>query len=370
MHLSSFSFYRIVLAVSILLLAGGVTWGIADTGNITDTDEVSVTILQSDVTALETIQSIDLPLSGIEPEPALNKSEPLTGSVNETVFLPDMESETRQDETNTTRSFDSLYSEGLSRIEAGDFAGALPLFEEAVALDLSSDAAWTRYGETQNALGEFSKGYAALERALTINNANRDAWYGKAIALAGMGRFPEAVTAFKTSFSLMPENPDILNDLGVILDTSGRYDEAIQAFKGALDLAVARTEFWNNLGVSLFHQGRYYEAVGLFSEAIALDPSFIPAQVNKAVALSALGHDEEALDTLESFPEEISYNSQLAYEKARILEKLGRYEESDALIAELEKTTFPPGDDSGADHTSATAYITIMQQDGGSEPSE
>ncbi len=357
-----------VLAVSVLLLAGGVTWGTADTGNITDTDEVSVTILGSDVTALETIQSIDLPLSGIEPELALNKLQTLTESVNETEFFPDKESETIAEETNTTGSFDSLYSEGLSLIEAGDFAGALPLFEEAVALDLSSDAAWTRYGETQNALGEFAKGYAALERALLINNANRDAWYGKAIALAGMGQFSEAVTAFKTSFTLMPDNPDILNDLGVILDTTGRYDEAINAFKGALDLSVTRTEFWNNLGVALFHQGRYYEAVGLFSEAIALDPGFGPALMNKAVALSALGHDEEALDTLESFPEEITYNSQLAYEKARILEKLGRYEESDALIAELEKTIVPPAEDFGADHTSATAYITIMQQDESSEP--
>ncbi|GEM_PF-1370935 len=378
MQISSYISLMALLVVSLLILTGLPACSTASGCDIPAgpvSDEVSIMVTESNISENTTFQSIDPVLPSdtvivdavvpVTPDTASDTEQEqnfLTETDNEIIDLSDGTTVPVLAATNTSEdTFDTLYKRGLSLIASGDYEGALPVFADAVASDLSSDAAWTRYGETHNALGDFAKGYAALKRALDINEENKEAWYGAAIALAGMGRFEEAIPALKTSFSLMPDNPDILNDLGVILDSTGRYDEAIVAFKGALDLVGTRSEFWNNLGVSLFHQGRYYESIGLFSEALSLDSGFTPALYNKAAALEALGHDEEALAILTTLQDNMPDNSGILYEKAVILEKMGRYEEADETlsVSHSANNITPVAIPETEDLSSATAYITI-----------
>ncbi|MEH2289745.1 tetratricopeptide repeat protein [Nostoc sp.] len=133
-------------------------------------------------------------------------------------------------------------------------------------------------------------------------------------------QFPEAEKAYRQALVLLPNSLPIYNNLGYTLQQQGLFEEAVNYYQKALELKPDFIEAEANLGNALHAQGKlssnqkiYYaqlnnqlgvarkkaldlkNAVTCYKRAIALQPNFLEAHYNLALALQEQGKLEEAI---------------------------------------------------------------------------
>ncbi len=72
------------------------------------------------------------------------------------------------------------------------------------------------------------------------------------------------------------------------------YSQAIVALRELLHDPDYNVRAWANIGACLYHLDHYAAAIKYLNKALALDPDFVPAQLNLANSLFALGRFQEA----------------------------------------------------------------------------
>jgi predicted O-linked N-acetylglucosamine transferase (SPINDLY family) len=226
----------------------------------------------------------------------------------------------------------ALHMMGIVGLRRGDYQGAQPWLERAVAANpneaaylsnlglalsgqgkLEEATAYYRrallvnpdYPEANNNLGvvlrdlgqpeEAAKYY---EHALTVRPTYADAHNNLAIVLYDMGRFEQAESHFRKAISLKPGVAEMYNNLGATVRELGRSEEALACYRQALSLKPHNPSTMNNLGI-LQQQDLHLEAAGAFyRQALAMDPNFVSAYENMSGALGELGRYDEARDLL------------------------------------------------------------------------
>ncbi len=152
----------------------------------------------------------------------------------------------------------ALISEGFERLNSGDYAGAIPLLEEAASLELSP-----RTRENVRT------GLAAAHRGLGIELLNR-------------GRLREAEQALQASLAYDGRSGDTLFVLGETHWRMGAVDAAARDWEEALSsdpdseggrAARARLQryYWD-LGVRSYRMGDSFQAIQNWREVARLDP--------------------------------------------------------------------------------------------------
>lgn len=119
------------------------------------------------------------------------------------------------------------YEAGLERYKAMDYAGAIPHFERALALEPTFDDA---------------EAYLAWSFYYT-------------------GRYPEATQHFRKAILRQPNWEGLQNGLGWSRYRVGRYNIALEAFQQALALSPGFRDAAVGSAYSLFELGRYAEAL-------------------------------------------------------------------------------------------------------------
>jgi tetratricopeptide (TPR) repeat protein len=127
----------------------------------------------------------------------------------------------------------------------------------------------------------------------------------------------EAVRVLERAVQLAPEDHRAHNSLGTAYLISLRLDDAVAEFQRALDLD-ARDEFGNlNLGNLARATGDYDRAVAYYRKQLALKRDDGEAHGGLAIALLALGRDEEAAPeikrAMEIGPSDYRFLTQLAF---------------------------------------------------------
>jgi serine/threonine-protein kinase len=151
----------------------------------------------------------------------------------------------------------SLISDGFEHLKSGNYAGAIPLLEQALQLDLTPATQAT-----------VKKGLAAAHR-------------GMGVSLLNTGRLREAEQELMTSLNYDPDSGDTLFALG---ETHWRlgdpaaaardWEEAVSRDRksrgGQLSLDRLQRLYWD-LGMRSYLQGDTGEAVRLWREVVRLD---------------------------------------------------------------------------------------------------
>jgi Flp pilus assembly protein TadD len=116
-------------------------------------------------------------------------------------------------------------------------------------------------------------------------------------ALANLGRallmteeMEGAVEALAKAVALAPNEAELHFMLAGALEDAGRPAEAEPAFRKALELNGGVPQIHNDFANFLRAQGRDAEAIVSFDAALKLNPAFDTAQVNRGLALLALGN--------------------------------------------------------------------------------
>ena len=143
----------------------------------------------------------------------------------------DVAANARQARADTDRAFDL--------IGHGDYAGARPLLERAIAAD-------AMYGPAHNDLG---------------------------LVLFHQDRAYEAAWEFDRAAKLMPGRGEPRNNLGLVYESADKWAEAEGAYQAAVDLDPADPEFAGNLARVRIRRGERDEATRKLLELVVMkDP--------------------------------------------------------------------------------------------------
>ena len=130
----------------------------------------------------------------------------------------------------------ALGRDAMQRAQAGDFAGAEPLFAQLVAERPNSGQALHLLGQVRLKLGRYAEARESLERAAKFLPHEFTAQVNHAGCLTVLGEHEAALAALDRAARLKPGNPVISHNRGRALESLGRLEEAERAFDEALSI--------------------------------------------------------------------------------------------------------------------------------------
>jgi tetratricopeptide (TPR) repeat protein len=153
-----------------------------------------------------------------------------------------------------------------------DYAGALPLFEEAAALTPNDSEAWLWLGATQQKLGQTQASAESFAEAADLIPVAVDYRAQRATIYLALGMLDESLAEVDAALAMDPENPQAYIIQAGVFDIRGQVMEAIQALQQAADFADKR-----NLS-SLSASARYQ--MGMLMQRMPVAPASSPTPVS------------------------------------------------------------------------------------------
>jgi tetratricopeptide (TPR) repeat protein len=154
--------------------------------------------------------------------------------------------------------FDGLYAQALSAAASKDFAGAIPLYDQAIA----------------------------------ASPITAEPYYKRANALKDAGRLEEAIASYDQAIERKPDYAYAFCNRGVVQHRLHLLPQALSSLDRAIALESADAVAHYNRALVLQDCSRWQEAAASYEQAISLNPDFADAQYNRALTLLFLGDFE------------------------------------------------------------------------------
>jgi tetratricopeptide (TPR) repeat protein len=223
----------------------------------------------------------------------------------------------------------TLCNAAFKRHGAGEFAQAIRLYEQILAIRPDLSDIHNNLGHALAALGRPTAAVTAFARAVELKPAYPEALCNWGLALAELDRLDEAEAKYRQAIEVAPRFAGAHNNLGLLLKATGRLMDAKRAFKQAIALAPKDFSIYHNLAaVRPFSAGdRYLTAL----EAAAADPSTLPVTDQMHLHFT-LAKANDNLDRSEyAFAHLMKANwlkrRQIAYDEAATLGRMDRLRE-------------------------------------------
>lgn len=158
-----------------------------------------------------------------------------------------------------------------------------------------------------NAMGRYLEVQAEVNSLLAQDSRETALWVVKGNAEYGLGNFIQSADDFAKAISL---NPD---DIG------------------------ARS----NYALVLYTLGRYVDGLNACDSALYIDGDCVPAYINAAHCLEALGHGELALEYLEKAIRKNEQDANVIVQVADVMSDYGYYEAAKNALMQAARLNFP-----------------------------
>jgi arylsulfatase A-like enzyme/Flp pilus assembly protein TadD len=159
-------------------------------------------------------------------------------------------------------------------------------------------------------LGESALAEELLAELVRKNGADPASWTQLGLAQFNLGQGPQAIQSFQQALRLDPRQALALSGLGTLHLTLFRQNKNRESLKLASDFfsraILADPQLVtaiNGLGVIHLYNGDIPRAIAELQTAIRLDPTFVNAYFNLAIAQLGIGKRSEARRTLNSLKE-------------------------------------------------------------------
>ncbi len=192
-------------------------------------------------------------------------------------------------------------AEAVARHRSGDLGAAEDLYRQLI--DDSTDAGNLRVdalhllGVLYHQRGNYAGAVALIEQALALRPDDADMHANVGESHRMLGDREEAVWHFEQALSAHPDCAAALHNLGLVALAEQRPEHAIPRLRKAVALKPNAVQFTINLGRALFAAGKFDEAVDVFQDIVSLHADHVPALTLLAMSLERAGHRNEALAT-------------------------------------------------------------------------
>ena len=106
---------------------------------------------------------------------------------------------------NITPSVEWLIERGHYCVDAGNIAGAIKLYEQALAVDRYQGFVWQQLGMCHLQMGNYQDAANAFREAITLNIEDADSFYNGAIAYSQVGDKLKTRVYLNEALTLCPE---------------------------------------------------------------------------------------------------------------------------------------------------------------------
>ena len=187
------------------------------------------------------------------------------------------------------------FNRAITLHEAGQFAAALSLYDEIVAVYGKHPVVFYNRGLVLQDLRQFEAAIASYERAIALHPRYAEAYSNRGDALHALGHLTEAVTSYDHAIALKSDVAEIYSNRGATLQKLGELDAAIADYDRAIALKPNYAEAYSNRGSALHARGEPEAAIRSYTAAIGSDANLFDAYNKRALALMELGKSAEAL---------------------------------------------------------------------------
>ena len=221
----------------------------------------------------------------------------------------------------------------VARRRVGEPAAALALLEPLAARQIKSAACQYELALTLVDLGEADRALITLRAAVALSVDFADAWRTLGDLLTARQDTSGADAAYAQHIKASTKDPRLLAPAAALC--ANRIPEAESLLKEHLwqhptDVAAIRM-----LAEVAGRLGRYKDAEGLLARCLELAPSFHAARHNYALALHRQNKSAAALREIDRLCASEPENSGYRNLKAVVLTKIGEYQESIEIYAEV-----------------------------------
>jgi Flp pilus assembly protein TadD len=146
-----------------------------------------------------------------------------------------------------------------------------------------------------------------------------------------------AITAFRRALELNPYYVDVRNDLAMALISSGDREAGKREFLAAFSDPTNPTPEVSarNLGQAFLEEKNYPEAINWYRTSVGRNKDFTLGYLGIADALTASGHNDQAIVQLEAALKEIPEDPSLQLELGKALYRAGRYAEARSRLEDV-----------------------------------
>jgi tetratricopeptide (TPR) repeat protein len=180
-----------------------------------------------------------------------------------------------------------LYNQASPLVSAGDYEGAVAIFEDAHAVFKDRPEIMITVAQLYGSLGEYEKsldfmgqidGFMASETAAVADSATMAGWQEqsavlpvlKAQVLAADGQYDAAADAYRGLVAAEPDNSTHLRSLAQVFMDGGRDAEALEVYEQLLVQPGLDGETIFAIGVGFYSASDYVNAVEAFGKAADL----------------------------------------------------------------------------------------------------
>ncbi|KAJ3065089.1 hypothetical protein HDU98_011519 [Podochytrium sp. JEL0797] len=191
---------------------------------------------------------------------------------------------------------------GLRQQENENEVAALSALNKAISLDPRLLDSWIALAVSYTNESMYSEAYKALEGWI----ANNDAYKPLLVRDRGVSQHEFLTGVYIDAVRMGGESemdPGLQMALGVLFNISGEHDKAMDCFQACLALHPQDYMLWNKLGATLANSKSPHRALEAYGKALQLNPDFLRARYNVAIALIQLGEYEQSVDHLVSILE-------------------------------------------------------------------
>ncbi len=189
-------------------------------------------------------------------------------------------------------NFDVNKHLGIISATRGDFRGAIPFMDDALARRADDALTWNVQSVCVFEAGDYARALACADRAIALQRQFPEAYNNRGNALGRLGRHEDALQAFRMALVLAPDDAVVLVNVANALRDLGRRGEALETLDRALSIDAHIPQAHCNRGNLLQDLGRHAEALQSYAAALALDPGSVDARWNRSLCNLLLGNFE------------------------------------------------------------------------------
>ena len=203
------------------------------------------------------------------------------------------------------------------------------LFPVLVAVLLLSVLTIRRNGDWRDTMTLFT-------RTRLVNPRSVDALLGIGAMYDGKGDYESAIKTYRQALEIEPDHYRVLYNIGVSYLKKGWFYQANQALEKSRDVNPSFPASRVNLALSYHTQKRYEEAIVEHKEALRLDPENAVSHGDLGRIYMETGLAELALTELSRALSIQPALTQALYDRATLFGRLGRKEEAEKDLQQLE----------------------------------